>query len=261
MYEMPTMQVWQRLWDEGKLVGATRAFFEQKASEELYDTWSDPHEVRNLAAAPELRPVLARLRAELDRWMLEIHDTGLLPEAEMLARAEGSTIYEMARDPAKYDQRRIMEAAALASARNPKNLGRLTGLLGDRDSAVRYWAATGLVILGRAAASAAPALMKALGDAAPNVRIAAAEALCTIAPARASGDRCAQALGVLGAALGHSADEVRLHAAGVIDLLAPSPNALAAIAANIRDAAAKAPAASYSARALPRLVARLQRAD
>jgi len=42
---------------------------EHHPAEELYDTQSDPWELNNLAAKPELRPLLERLRAKLKRWM------------------------------------------------------------------------------------------------------------------------------------------------------------------------------------------------
>jgi uncharacterized sulfatase len=50
--------------------------------------------------------------------------------------------------------------------------------LRDTDSAVRYWAALGLLMRGGAAlASSRPSLRKALDDPAPSVRIVAAQAL------------------------------------------------------------------------------------
>jgi len=212
MYQMPTMQAWQRLFDEGKLLGPQRLFFLPKPSEELYDTWADPHEVHNLAGELDFRPLLDRMREALDRWLLEIHDTGFLPEAEMHARAVGSTPYDLARDPARYDLERIMEIAGVASRREAKNLPRLRTWLADRDSAVRYWAATGLAALGDKARSAEAALVKATRDASPNVRIAAAEALLGLGRAR-------DGLAVLRAALGEKSAYVRLHALNVITIL------------------------------------------
>lgn len=251
MYQMPTMQVWQRLFEEGKLLPVQKLFFQPKPAEELYDTWADPHEVMNLAQNPEYRPLLERLRGALDQWMLAIHDTGFLPEAEMIARAKGSTIYQMARNPAKYDQRRAMDAAWTAIQRDPQALTKLMGFLGDADAAVRYWGATGLTVLGGKAAPAAGALRKALTDASPDVRITAAEAICGFD----TGARCGEALTVLGGALQHEEDSVRLRAANVLDLLG---GRIRPIAAAIRTAAAKEPKDSYTSRALPRLLARAE---
>jgi N-sulfoglucosamine sulfohydrolase len=51
---------------------------------ELYDRRSDPHEVHNLAAAPEHAERVSRLRVALEGWMARTGDLGLLPELEMV---------------------------------------------------------------------------------------------------------------------------------------------------------------------------------
>jgi arylsulfatase A-like enzyme len=50
--------------------------------EELYDLANDPHEIVNLAGsnAPEHQAALKRLRAELERWIVETDDQGRFPE-------------------------------------------------------------------------------------------------------------------------------------------------------------------------------------
>jgi len=48
----------------------------RRPAEELYDTASDPYELRNLAGDPNYREAKVRLRAELDRWLAEQHDPG-----------------------------------------------------------------------------------------------------------------------------------------------------------------------------------------
>ena len=56
----------RELWDyheRGKLEGAAALWFEPRPEESLYDTWSDPHEVHDLATAPDYEPILERLRA------------------------------------------------------------------------------------------------------------------------------------------------------------------------------------------------------
>ena len=84
---MPTMQVWRRWNDEGKLVGAQKLFFApRKPPEELYDVTVDPHEVHNLADSPAHRKILEELRAALDRWIAETRDMGAIPEQELTRR-------------------------------------------------------------------------------------------------------------------------------------------------------------------------------
>jgi uncharacterized sulfatase len=243
MYEMPTMQVWQRLHDEGKLGGPQRAFFEPKPPEELYDTAADPHEVRNLAADPAHQETLTRLRAALRQWILSSRDTGFLPEEEMHRRAGDRTIYEMARDPARYDLAKILDAAELASNPALSSDAGLIELIKNGDSAVRYWGATGLAMRPGSAAGAA-ALKTALADASPSVRIAAAEALGRIG-------RAADALPVLADALGHESEWVRLHAATVIDDLDEQARPILEQIKAAREREKK-DAQSYAGRVLPK---------
>lgn len=185
MFETPTTQVWKRLYEEGKLNAAQRRFWETKPPEELYDLEADRDEIANLAERPEHRATLERLRQALREWMLAVRDVGLLPEGEMHARAGSSTPYEMGHDAQRYPLERILETAELASSLRPEAAGALLERLADPDSAVRYWAAMGLLMRGAAATSeAAPALRKALADPSPYVRIVAAEALARYGDAR-----------------------------------------------------------------------------
>jgi uncharacterized sulfatase len=212
MYEMPTMQVWQRLADAGKLTGPAAAFMaNSKPLEELYDTEADPHEVNNLAASPEHQETLKRLREEHRRWMKEILDLGLLPEADLRTRFGGKPEYEAVRaDPKSYPFDRIAEAADLVARTDPAARPKLVELLKDPDVAVRYWAATGLGALGKEGRPAGEALRSALADASPTVRVAAADALCRV------GD-CDAAVPVLIKGLQDDNEWVRLHAANVLD--------------------------------------------
>jgi len=178
MFETPTTQVWKRLYDAGQLNEAQRRFWETKPPEELYDLEADPDEIANLADRPEHRATLERLREALREWMLAVRDVGLLPEGEIHARAGSATPYEMGHDAQRYPLERILETAELASSLRPDATGLLLDRLADADSAVRYWAAMGLLMRGAGAVGqSAAALRKALADSSPYVRIVAAEAL------------------------------------------------------------------------------------
>ncbi len=207
---MPTMKAWRRLAEEGKLEGPAARYFQTKPVEELYDTHADPHQIKDLAADPKHRPILERLRAECKAWMKRTHDLGLLPEYEVHERAKGSTPWAIARDPAKNPLDRLLAAADLANAMDPANLPKFVELLKADDPAVRWWGAIGIVALGNKAAPAADALVPALEDPAPNVRIAAAEALCNVG-------RHGQALPALVAGLAHPTPFIRLRAMNVLD--------------------------------------------
>ncbi len=70
----------------GELGGAAALWFEPRRAESLYDTWNDPHEVRNLAPDPDHEPMLERLRGALDAWLAERVDLGAVPEDKMIAQ-------------------------------------------------------------------------------------------------------------------------------------------------------------------------------
>ena len=108
----------------------------------------------------------------------EIRDLGFIPEGERFTRQPGTAPYDMGHDNTRHPFDRIFAAAELASSLKPDAIPVLKELLADRDSAVRYWGAMGLLMRGAPALQAArPELTAALQDTSPHVRIAAAEAL------------------------------------------------------------------------------------
>ncbi|MBI4873647.1 MAG: sulfatase-like hydrolase/transferase [Acidobacteria bacterium] len=178
MFETPTTRVWKKLYDEGKLNAAQRHFWETKPPEELYDLTADRDEVNNLAGSPAHRQVLERLRKAEQEQVAKIRDVGFLPEGEIHSRAQGSSPYEMGHDDRKCPLQRIVAAAELASSLKPEAVPALLKAMQDADSAVRYWAASGILMRGAAGVKQArAALQKALTDSSAYVRIAAAEAL------------------------------------------------------------------------------------
>ena len=179
MFQTPTTRVWKKHFDEGKLKPPQTSFWEQpRPAEELYDLDNDPDEVNNLAGSAKHEETLKRLRQAQREHALKIRDLGFLPEDEMHARAAGGAPYTIGRDKAKVPLERILATAEMASRPQTDDLTRLRTALGDADSAVRYWASVGIVIRGPAAvATCKEDLHKALSDAAPSVRIAAATAL------------------------------------------------------------------------------------
>ena len=200
------MKELRRVVTEGWLGGPQKLFWAPtKPVEELYDTLADPHEIHNLARSAGHRHILERMRQVHRKWIAETYDTGLLPEAEMHIRAEDSTPYEIARQVAEYPQQRILAAAELVGA-GPERLAELVELSRDSDSVVRYWAVVGLSALGAKAAPATQALAKALTDDQPNVRFAAAGALCKLG-------LCENALPVLAEGLEDQREPVVLYAA------------------------------------------------
>jgi arylsulfatase A-like enzyme len=179
--QMPTMKVWRRLAEAGKLNEIQgRYFLPTKPVEMLYDVHADPHQIRNLAGNPEYADVLTRMRAECRAWMKRSCDLGLLPEYEMHRRAVGRTPWDVGHDPRANPVGQLLAAADVANAMDPARLSDLVELLAGDEPAVRFWGAIGLVALREKAAPATEALLAALEDSAPNVRVAAAEALCNV---------------------------------------------------------------------------------
>jgi arylsulfatase A-like enzyme len=178
MFETPTTRVWFDLNQQGKLNAAQAAFWQQKPSEELYDTTTDPEELHNLVDSPEHAEVLHRLRTAHRDWEREIKDVSFLSESEMHQRANGTSPYEMGHDATRYDFDAIFSAAELASTANTNSIPDLVKLLEDPDSGVRYWAAVGLLAHEETGVKAGhDELVAALRDESPIVRITAAEAI------------------------------------------------------------------------------------
>lgn len=249
--QTPTRQVFRRLAAAHQLTGAPLEFMSPgKPPEELYDTVEDPHELVNLVESPQHQEVLTRMRKALWPWMIEKRDTGLLPEAEIYTRSEGTTPYEMAKLDQKFPVARILGAAELVG-KGPQHRDELAQLLADSDSAVRYWAAVGLLAMGSQAKPSETVLLKASADSSPCVRIAAAEALCAIGQE-------AKALPVLIAALHHDDGWVRFQAAVILGKIGPKAlPALPDIKA-LLDKKSKHPAELYLQWALGRAVSELE---
>jgi arylsulfatase A-like enzyme len=178
MFETPTTQVWKKLYDEGKLKPPKTYFWETKPAEELYDLQNDRDEVNNLAKSPQHQETLKRLRKAQQDLALKIRDVGFLSEDDIHRRSKGSTPYELGHDPKRFPFERIMDTAELASSLKPGVTDELVKRFEETDSAVRYWAAMGILMRGAAGVREAKApLQKALKDSSPSVRVAAAEAL------------------------------------------------------------------------------------
>jgi N-sulfoglucosamine sulfohydrolase len=79
----PTLKVLKDLYALGKLDAAQALFMApRKPDVEFYDTRDDPHQVKNLAQAPEQRARVAAFSKILDRWLVETDDKGRFPETQ-----------------------------------------------------------------------------------------------------------------------------------------------------------------------------------
>jgi uncharacterized sulfatase len=177
-WTLPSTPVWERLYKDGKLKPPQTYFWETKPTEELYDLQADRSEVRNLASSAAHQKILNSFRKAHHEYELQVKDVGLLPEAEMHARSKDLTPYEMGHDPTKFPAERILAAADLASSGQPGVTRQLESAMHAPDAGVRYWGVMGVLMRGaEEVRKTHESLGKAMNDASPNVRIAAAEAL------------------------------------------------------------------------------------
>ncbi len=207
-----TMADLRRLHEAGELAPAAEYYFSPtKPVEELYDTWTDPYEIRNLADDSRYTKTLERLRAAHLDWVKRTRDTGLIAEPIIIEREKqiGHRYGILRQNSDPTFNRRLAEIAAKASE-GPKALPDLLNGLNDPDAAVRYWGAVGIGNIGRPASSAAKAIESTLSDESAVVRIAAARALCRLG-------RPEKALPVLARELDEGEQWERLHAAIVLD--------------------------------------------
>ena len=177
MFQTDTTRIWKEMFDQGKLNEVQSAFWKTKPAIEFYDTKNDPHEVNNLALSKGHAEHRDRLAGELNRWQFEIGDLGFLPEGEMHERCGDMTPYELGRDKKKYPLAKIKAAAEKATAATSSSLDELRSMMKDKDSAIRYWGATGCIILGKGAAPAKSDLVALCKDSSADVRSAASQAL------------------------------------------------------------------------------------
>jgi len=105
-----------------------------------------------------------------------IKDSGFIPEAELSDRSGKKPIYDYMREE-NVPLEEIIEAANKATLPAEDDIPTLKSYLQSEDSAIRYWGATGLLILGGKAQSASQELKLALNDPSSNVVVVASEAL------------------------------------------------------------------------------------
>ena len=96
-----TMRELRRVQAEGKLTPAQALYFNpNRAPEELYDTQSDPWEVKDVAGDPANAAKLAELRAECDAWLArcgplaDLHADELVKRGIILPRDEKKKVEE-----------------------------------------------------------------------------------------------------------------------------------------------------------------------
>ncbi|WP_200976318.1 sulfatase [Echinicola sp. 20G] len=169
LWKAPSMVSWEQAYLNGQCNDYQSAFWEPKPFEELYDTESDPWEVNNLAADPAYADILDSLRKETRNWSLQIKDTGFIPETERNILYPNGSLYDYMQTLPSETLEFWVDVANMAAAGQVKNLQKLFELLDNQDPVVRYWAATGILILGDKAKPFAQKIMDKMSDQSPAV--------------------------------------------------------------------------------------------
>jgi hypothetical protein len=176
LWRMEATQAWEEHHRAGKTDAITGRFFGTKPMEELYDTSVDPDNVNNLIADPKYAKDIARLSAAMDAWQVKNFDSALLPESEVVKRAEdkGITIYELVRNKSLYDLQAYQRASSMALEQDAANLPTLYKNLRAADGGVRYWAIVGCFNLQPSSDLNMQVIRTSLADTSHHVRIMAA---------------------------------------------------------------------------------------
>lgn len=142
-------RAYERAYDEGKTNAVQAQFYLPKPVEQFFNTDADPWQVDNLVEAQEYQKAITKLSKQLDRWMVETRDLGLIPEP-MFHEFAGEnrdfpTLYEFAQSK-EYPIRKILQAAKAASAPGSENLSQLVTYLQDPNPIIRFWGAYGIFL-------------------------------------------------------------------------------------------------------------------
>lgn len=84
--QMPMMQELLALHEKGRLNSVQEIwFYPSKPAEQLFDTWTDSYEIKDLAQDTGYSKIIKKLRTQLSNWQDEVNDKGHIPEKEMVA--------------------------------------------------------------------------------------------------------------------------------------------------------------------------------
>ncbi|MEO9476195.1 MAG: sulfatase [Cyclobacteriaceae bacterium] len=177
LWKAPSVGSWQRACEEGNCNEMQMAFWKEKPAEELYDTENDPWEVNNLAENPAYAGVLDEMRAANRAWILEVRDTGFVPEQMMsdFVKGTGMPAYDLMRSE-QIDLPVILDWAERASF-DTDVCAFLKGL-NSENSIVQFWAAIGLRINYKQLSKRdQKVLMRSLKQAHPDTKVVLGEIL------------------------------------------------------------------------------------
>jgi arylsulfatase A-like enzyme len=149
-YQMQSnWRAYEAAYKEGKTNEIQSQFYEPKPMEQLFNTENDPWHVENLVQNRTLEKRMKSLSKELDRWMVETRDIGLVPEPmfhQLIGKEQRfATLYEFAQSK-DYPIEKILKAAKVASSGNPESLSHSMVYLENKNPIIRFWGAYGIFL-------------------------------------------------------------------------------------------------------------------
>ena len=156
-------------------------FYLPKKPIELFDNKQDPWNVNSISDNPKFAEKVKELSDELDRWMIEIKDIGLIPEPmfhDLVGKGKKyTTIYEYAQS-SEYEVGKILNVAKLAANGNLLDKNSFLNYLKDKNPIIRYWGAYGIFRLAQNDQSLQTCLKNAIAkETIPVNKLIAAQAL------------------------------------------------------------------------------------
>lgn len=116
------------------------------------------------------------MRAANRNFLIKIKDTGFMPEDERNEQVGDKPIYDYYQS-GQVNIEQIINAAEIATVGKIENIEKLSAFLKSDNPSIRYWGATGLLILGNKASSKIPELKIAIHDSSVSVSSVVSEAL------------------------------------------------------------------------------------
>lgn len=173
LWQLASTREWELHHTAGVLAAAQRRFFEPSPAEALFDCEADPDNVHDLSTEPGQAARLQRMRTALREHLLQIRDTGFMPEPMMIEAAASGSPAVIAGSDDRYPLARLLELLDGLQLGPPLDAGKdAMAAAHDPLAVVRYWSAV-------AALRGEPAtyVESLLEDSDAIVRVTAAEAL------------------------------------------------------------------------------------
>lgn len=143
-------RAWEDWYDKGGCNEIQSQFYQPKPAHELFDTKKDPWHIVNLSNQPKYQKRVKELSDEVDRWMIETRDVGLIPEPmfhDLIGKnKEYKTLYDYAQSD-NYPVGQILDVAKAASSGEQEKLSMYLSLMKSSHPIIRYWATYGIFIL------------------------------------------------------------------------------------------------------------------